>query len=890
MKPIPSGRVAPNPNPFILKATVAALAAVGALSSASVWAQAADAAPAAVETSGASGAEATGTAVADAAPASVVTVTGIRSAARNAQAFKQNNEQVVDSIVADDIGKFPDKNVAEILGRITGVQIIREAGEAGNVVIRGLPGAVTLLNGREMFSAVSRSLFLADIPTTMLSRLDVYKSQGVDMVEGGTAGVIDVRTNRPFDFKGYTASLVGRAENRDKSSATDPQLSGMASNRWKTAYGEFGALVGYSYQRGRYQDEGAWVGVPLSIERGLTGPDTIGRVMTGGDRKRWAGNGVLQWRPNSDVEVFAEVINTRIEHDAQTNFLVGQLPLNKGATMTTVPGTNYLQSISKEGADQWTLTSTQGRRHYSRTTQAATGATWDVNEQWRLKTELARTISKFRNQNPIVDIVGYMPNVSGSIDNGVGSIDYPGGDIAGGSRFFLEKFFDQHSHDEGSSTDWRADAIYTPADKGFFRGFAGGVRIAKRRAASIHGIEGSVNHPGAYSPNQVMINSIPGFTCPSLSPAGNYGAATFAVPCASYLLNNTSDLRQAFTGSTTPNPEDPLSYYADIEKTQALYGKADIAFDAWSVPVDGSVGVRAVRTEQDLRGNSLINNAVVAASTKTTSTDYLPNLALRAKLREDLQARFTWVKATQRPAFADFNPGLVLHAAGNTTLATGTSGNPNLKPIESKNMDVALEWYFAPTGSVTGTVFSHEFKNYIRRKSTPETYDGITYDVSRPYNTSEGKLEGIEIAYKQFYDWLPGWLGGFGLEANGTYMHGGLTEPDGKVNSFAGMSKWAYNLIGLYERGDWSARVAYNWRSRFVSEYAYRATQYDLVVDPMKSLDASITYKLTKNLSLTVDGTNLTDFKYKDYHSEPALARDIRRYDRTIGVALRWKN
>ncbi|AVR97491.1 TonB-dependent receptor [Pseudoduganella armeniaca] len=885
MKPIPSGRVAPGRNPFTLKVTVAALAAVGMLSGASVWAQQGpDGAPPAAQSAGASAAGEVG------ASAGVVTVTGIRNAARNAQAFKQNNEQVVDSIVADDIGKFPDKNVAEILGRITGVQIIREAGEAGNVVIRGLPGAVTLLNGREMFSAVSRSLFLADIPTTMLSRLDVYKSQGVDMVEGGTAGVIDVRTNRPFDFKGATASVVARAENRDKSEATDPQLSGMVSNRWKTAYGEFGALLGYSYQRGRYADEAGWVGVPLSIENGLTGPDTIGRTMTGGDRKRWAGNGVLQWRPNKDVEVFAEVINTRIEHDAETNFFLGQLPLNKGATITTVPGTNYLQSISKTGADQWTLSSTQGRRHYSRTTQAATGATWDVNDQLRLKTELARTVSKFRNQNPIVDIVGFMPNVAGRIDNGVGSITYPGADITTGSNFFLEKFFDQHSHDEGSSTDWRADATYELADKGFFRGFAGGVRIAKRHAASIHGIEGSVNHPGAYSANPVMINAIPGFTCLSRPSAGNYGISQFPIPCASYLLNNTSDLRQAFTGTTTPNPEDPLSYYADIEKTQALYGKADIAFDAWSVPVEGSIGLRAVRTEQDLRGNSLINDAIVAASVKTTGTDYLPNVALRAKLRGDLQARFNWVKATQRPAFADFNPGLVLHAAGNTTLATGTSGNPNLKPIESKNMDAALEWYFAPTGSVTGTVFSHEFKNYIRRKSTPETYDGITYDVSRPYNTSDGKLEGVEIAYKQFYDWLPGWLGGFGVEANGTYMHGGLTEPDGKVNSFAGMSKWAYNLIGLYERGDWSARVAYSWRSRFVSEYAYRATQYDLVVDPMKSLDASLTYKLSKNLSLTVDGTNLTDFQYKDYHSVPELPRDVRRYDRTVGVALRWKH
>ena len=208
-----------------LKATVAALAGAGLLSGASVRAQQAPAVEA-VET------------VETAAPAdsgiAVVAVTGVRRAAQRAQTIKKNNDQVVDSIVADEIGKFPDKNVAEILGRVTGVQIRREGGEAGSVIIRGLPGVVTLLNGREMFTSVGRSLYLADIPTAMLQRVDVYKSQGADMVEGGTAGVVDVRTNRPFDFKGFTASGNVRAEHRDKSGSTDPNVSGMVSNRWKT--------------------------------------------------------------------------------------------------------------------------------------------------------------------------------------------------------------------------------------------------------------------------------------------------------------------------------------------------------------------------------------------------------------------------------------------------------------------------------------------------------------------------------------------------------------------------------------------------------------------------------------------------------------------------------
>ncbi len=83
-----------------------------------------------------------------------VVVTGMRRSAESAQTIKQNSDQVVDSIVAEDIGKFPDKNVAEILGRVTGVQIQRNNGEASGVIVRGLGGVVTLLNGREFFSGL----------------------------------------------------------------------------------------------------------------------------------------------------------------------------------------------------------------------------------------------------------------------------------------------------------------------------------------------------------------------------------------------------------------------------------------------------------------------------------------------------------------------------------------------------------------------------------------------------------------------------------------------------------------------------------------------------------------------------------------------------------------
>ena len=275
MEPIAAGRFAPVSRTFALRGTVAALMGIGLLTSVSVRAQEA-------------GAQAPG----DAYGANVVVVSGQRQALQSAQTIKKNAEQVIDTIVADDIGKFPDKNVAEILGRVTGVQILRNNGEASNIVIRGLGGVTTLFNGREMFTAANRSLNLTDVPVSMLQRVDVYKSQGADMVEGGTSGVIDVRTFRPFDFKGEQIAINARAENRDKAGKTDPQIGGLWSNRWKTSVGDVGLLGGLSYQRGRYHDEVAWAGQPANLTtqsgQAVQGADGNGRVMTTGDRKRVA--------------------------------------------------------------------------------------------------------------------------------------------------------------------------------------------------------------------------------------------------------------------------------------------------------------------------------------------------------------------------------------------------------------------------------------------------------------------------------------------------------------------------------------------------------------------------------------------------------------------------
>ncbi len=866
---------------FNMKLSVAVLAGAGVLSSASVWAQSAQSVAEKEQA---------------AAPMNAVVVSGVRRAAQSAQAIKKNSDEVIDSIVAEEAGKFPDKNVAEILGRVTGVQIRRSGGEASDVVIRGLPGLTTLLNGREVYTSNNRNLNLTDIPTTMLQRVDVYKTQGAEMVEGGTAGVIDVRTARPFDFKGFSSSLAGRLENRDKSETTDPNVSGMISNRWKGSFGEFGALLGLSYQRGHYQDEVTWNSPPAVVlpdsAPNVTGPVDLGHTYTRGKRERYSANWAAQWRPVRDVEVYAEGWSTRIDHDRQAQFFIGTLMLpSYNPKYTLFPGTNQVDTATSTG-NLFALSSNQTPQDDSESHQGAIGARWDVTPDLRVTTEFSRIASHWQQSMPIMELLAHPQTIVGSTYvNGGARFDYPGYDMLDPKNYTWNNFIDNWSESRGQSNDWRADATYDLGEDKFFREVSVGVRLAKRKAAYQH--ESANFLPVTPELNLPAPASVPGLLCPSMKPGNHYGMDRWLVVCENYQHANLDAVRKMYgrDGQTAP---DPYSLFSNKEDTNAFYGKTRFGFEAGSVRFEGTAGVRVVKTKLDVNGFSLVDGQQVAVNRKTSDTDVLPNMTLKAYLTDSLVGRINAGKSIQRPAFADFNPGQSLGATPDGLgIYGGNGGNPDLKPVVGKNFDVALEWYFAPTGSLTGTVFRHKFENYIIRSLALETINGKQYRMDRPRNVNDGQLEGVEIGYRQFYDFLPGWLNGFGLEANYTYMKGYLM--DGGVEApFAGMSKNAFNIVGLYERGPWSARVAYNWRSKFVDTFNYRTLQapigpLNLVVDPIETVDASLSYKINDNMGITLDVENLTDRTYNDYHGIPSNPRDIRRYDRVIGLSLRWK-
>src|SRR5690606_14805771 len=174
-----------------------------------------------------------------------IVVTGLKFSLPQAVEAKRAAIPIVDALVAEDIGKFPDNNVVEAMQRIPGVQVTdRGSGEISAVSIRGLTDVTTTINGRNIFTASGRSVALADVPASLLSGVDVYKTRSAKLIESGIAGQIDIHTQRPFDFEGSKAVVAARGIYQEMADKVDPNVSALLSNRWELeGGGEFGALI-----------------------------------------------------------------------------------------------------------------------------------------------------------------------------------------------------------------------------------------------------------------------------------------------------------------------------------------------------------------------------------------------------------------------------------------------------------------------------------------------------------------------------------------------------------------------------------------------------------------------------------------------------------------------
>jgi TonB-dependent receptor len=406
----------------------------------------------------------------------------------------------------------------------------------------------------------------------------------------------------------------------------------------------------------------------------------------------------------------------------------------------------------------------------------------------------------------------------------------------------------------------------------------------------------------------------------------------------------SGDFEAAIPGADNPNS----GVNDQGERTEAIYlmmrfGQGDGGKGSW----DGNLGVRYVETEVDATGllaiappsglmdpftcvaangaaacAPLINALLFVAGGNQPGyaqahryDDVLPSLNLRYHLSDELQLRFAAAKAIVRPTFSQMMPytslSFTFESDGFTpddvSPYTGTGGNPTLNPTQSSQFDLSLEWYFSSTGSLTFAGFYKDIKDYIFLGQSQETYvsNGVsqTFDVTRNMNGEKGKIQGFEIGYQQFYDMLPGWASGLGFLANFTYVDstGGrntavnILEPaqvDGAADQtlpLEGLSETAYNVGLMYEKFGISARLAYNWREKFLLTTSAANIQRPVWSEDYGQLDGSVFYSINDHIKIGLQGTNLLNSRtYLDVGGATLAPRySWTDTDRRIAVAVR---
>jgi len=855
-----------------------------------------------------------------ATPEDDIVVTGIRGSLGSAQARKREATAVIDSIVAEDIGKLPDNTVSDALQRVTGIQVQRGAGEAGTVLIRGLPNVTSYINGREIFTGTGRGVALQDIPAELVAGVDVYKTATPELIEGGVAGRIDIRLRRPFDLKsGITVAGNLRALYSDKREQWSYVGSGLISGRWETASGqEFGILLGASYNKRRYRDQTAFNFGFNPFNNAATGgqdvliPDTVGALVTDGDRTRPAFNASLQWKPSPDLEIYADGLFTGYRNDYDVNFFVG-LPKAGNVTAVTrqsdtvvIPSIGAARPVAATAttADNFTITSKQAFRQKTDGYQAATGIKWDAGPAL-ISTEVTYNKSRVASTSYIVDANFVVPRIQYQFDvDGTPNIQAltaagTAYDLTNPANLNLFALFDQNNLAVSEQWAWRWDVGHD-FDRGVLRNFKFGFRTARRTGTSDGTGENRFGLTGAAT-------AYPGFGVggPTDILDGRVGVDGFALPSTSWIRDNIDTLR-TIAGRPSGAPAfAPTLHFDLVEKNYAFYGETQFDFTDAGLPLELLIGARVVNNDTRLDATLVNNGVVTPVSGKRNELNFLPSATLKLRAADDLVLRLVAGESITAPEFAQLNPATniaPLGATGNSsTFGSGSGGNPNLRSIKTKNLDGSVEWYFSRTGSLTLSAFYRKLDGYIQTYSQVEFFPTgaggalQSYQVSRPRNTEEGTLKGVEIAYQQFFDFLPGALSGFGAQANFTYADGEVEAPPvaGQptvMQRITPISKYSYNLVAMYEKYGFSARLAYNWRSKYVDSYAANVPGGLIEAAPVAFLDFSASYDITPQITITVDATNLLNETYHDsFGGYAATPRDTRLYDRTFGAGVRFR-
>ena len=834
-----------------------------------------------------------------------VVVTGIRESMESALHIKQFADTIEDSIVASDIGKLPDVTAIDALQRIPGIQISRQLGEGGGTVtiggsavmsgyeIRGLPQAETTLNGREVFSAQgSRVLNLADIPSALLAGIDVYKDPTADQLAGGIAGTVDLRTHKPFDFRGLEAEGSAEEQYGDLIGNAKPAFTGLLSDSWDTGIGKVGGLLTLSYQDRSYREDGATNSAIATNSTAVPGttvtyPNGVYNTMFIGERRRTGVDAVLQWQPTDDFQTYLEGSSEDFTW-RQNQYTFTSSPNGKAmSSVTLFPNTTDVESATFANSSASSVGAWRTVEDVDR--QLSLHAKWTPTP-WTVEGDLSYTKASERLNNPAVAITGNIPSLTELYSiAGVTQSLVNGFDMLNLSQYNgFSYLYDTEQHFRGGESAARLDATYA-LPSGFFNSVQFGARFADRKDSFHQWSDFGALAAGSIAANPGWFNEVPLSAFMSATES-NAVQPQYLVFNPDLLHYNLSGVDRAF--GVTPAVDNGTADYSFNEDNTAAYFRANFGTDG-AIPMTGNIGIRVVKHEDDMKGELGQGGGVyVPAIFSTSETDPLPSLNLTFKLTSDLQLRVAASRVISYPDFSQLRPSIsLLPAQGNAS-----GGNPNLKPTKANQADASLEWYFAPGSAITGDVFYKKLTNFILQETQAGalTVAGITYNLTGAIDGGSGTIKGFEVGYQEFFRNLPGLLSGLGAEVNYTYTDAAApTAAVGVSTTLPGLSKNSYNLIGIYEKGPVSFRLAYNWRSQFYTTI-YNGSNAQLSANPIYTkdygwLDASLEYNVSDWLSLYAQGSNLLRSRITEFYGFQTLQQSQTIDDRQATLGFRVK-
>ncbi|WP_206483450.1 TonB-dependent receptor [Thalassotalea sp. G2M2-11] len=834
-----------------------------------------------------------------------IQIRGIRGSIVKSMNTKRYSDSILDAITAEEIGKFPDKNVAESLQRITGVSIKRVQGEGERIGVRGTAPSQnrTYLNNQSIASAdwwissqPNRGFNYTLLPSEIVSSLEVHKSPQADHDEGSLGGSINIKTHSPLETKDQMFIGSAQLQYSDVSREYDPQLS-MFYN-WINDEKTLGALFSVTRHERSLRRDGleSWGWLARNYNRDQQGnlrqtldtnADLIGIWSPGGggsaifQQQRILSSAMmlLQFQPSLDWDIELNSLFSELSADnSNQNFLwqpsnvyarggfisdyqlidntLASAQYSKVASnnITGIPFNTAMEAIWRQSKIDTSLVhlSIKHDVNYWHTqyqigvTRASGGTSKDFTSQWSANTDFSVDLTEQKNiitDYQVDPLDASQWQISEVRQDSLESTD---------QEFFAQADF-----------EWQLDQPLLQSIK-----FGGKYKVHQRDFIRYRSKNGGYDQLAADLGWRLSDFS-------SLFPGHFLKGIGSDDTLKAYAYADVDLLNEAYQHLPFIQGEEKPSSFDISEKSYAGYVKANFSGDAYR----GNFGLRLVHTQQDAQAfqktvetDSIFEEYQWSATDKSY-TDFLPSINLVVDLTHDVVLRLSASKVMSRAEYHHLMPSTNY----NVTKAQGAGGNPNLDPFRATNFDLGVEWYLDEASLFSIAAFHKDVKSFIDIKRYRENYENIDMVINRPVNGSGGSIYGVELnLQKEVYY-------GVGVIANYTFVQGERKDTlTGQNIDIPGNSDHTVNVTAYYEN-DWiSSRLSYNFRTEFATG------QGEEITDDYGQVDVNFSFLLNDNISFVIEGINLFDeinYTYERNEFAPVgIYRNGRRFYTGIRV------